>query len=88
MPQYFFHIGDSRAGLDPIGIDLEDHNAARIQAAQTLGDMLKDRAGEFWTEGEMRLTVTDDTGLILFVLDLSAIEAPVIANRRSRPAGA
>ena len=82
MPRYFFHIGDTEAGLDPEGIELPDHNAARIQATVTLGEMLKDLSGEFWDERCMRLIVTDRSGLILFVLDVSAVEAPAIAERR------
>lgn len=85
MPRYFFHFGDTEAGLDLNGIDLADDNEARIQAARTLGEMLKDKAGEFWSAGEMRVTVTDETGLILFVLDLSAIFAPAASQRSSGP---
>jgi hypothetical protein len=84
MPHYFFHVGDTLGGLDYEGQTLPDDNTARIEAARTMGELLRDKAGEFWSAGEMKLTVTDRTGLVLFVLDLSAIESGAV-SRRGQP---
>ena len=81
MPRYFFHIGDTEGGLDPDGIELPDDNSARVEAARTLGVILQDKAGEFWNERCMSLIVTDEGGLILFVLDISALQAPAVTRR-------
>ena len=81
MPRYFFHVGESAGGLDSEGMELPDHNAARIEAAATMGELLRDKAGEFWDSKAMKLIVTDKSGLILFVLDLSAVEAPALSQR-------
>jgi hypothetical protein len=50
-----------------------------------LGEILKDKAGEFWDEQSMKLIITDHSGLMLFVLDVSAIEAPALSRRRTGP---
>ncbi len=51
---------------------------AKIEAVRTMGEMLRDRAAGFWDEKALKVIVTDAAGLILFVLDCSAIEAPVL----------
>lgn len=81
MARYYFHIGETDRGLDPVGVELPDLNDARIEAARMMGEMLKDRAGEFWSERSMKLIVTDESGLILFLLDLSAVEAPALSRQ-------
>jgi hypothetical protein len=85
MPRYFFHFGDTDAGLDIRGQELADDNTARIEAVRLLGEILKDKAGEFWDEQSMKLIITDHSGLMLFVLDVSAIEAPALSRRRTGP---
>lgn len=81
MPRYFFHIGDTDAGLDREGMELPDHNVARIEAVRVLGETLKDMAGQFWSSGTMKMIVTDEAGLVLFILDLSGTEAAAVSQR-------
>jgi hypothetical protein len=85
MPRYFFHFGDTASGLDVRGQDLADDNTARIEAVRLLGEVLKDKAGEFWDEQWMTLTITNAAGLILFVLDVSAIESAAAGRSRTGP---
>ncbi|WP_414693335.1 DUF6894 family protein [Phenylobacterium sp.] len=56
-----------------------------MEAVRLLGEVLRDKAGEFWDEQSMKLIITDDTGLMLFVLDVSAIEAPAVTRLRTGP---
>lgn len=84
MPRYFFHFGETARGVDLRGQELPDHNTARIEAVRLLGEVLRDKAGEFWDEQSMKLIITDETGLMLFVLDVSAIEAPAVSRQRPR----
>ncbi len=44
-----------------------------------MAELLADDAQEFWNSAEFKVVVTDDHGLVLFVLDLSAIEAPALS---------
>lgn len=54
---------------------------AKCEAVRYAGRLLCDRASEFWDTGEFMMTVTDDSGLTLFTLQFSAVEAPVIRAR-------
>ncbi|RAK57006.1 DUF6894 family protein [Phenylobacterium deserti] len=85
MARYFFHFGDTPRGVDVRGQELPDHNTARIEAVRLLGEVLRDKAGEFWDEQSMKLIITDEAGLMLFVLDVSAIEAPAVTRLRKGP---
>jgi len=67
------------------GQELPDHNSARIEAVRLLGEVLRDKAGEFWDEQSMKLVITDDVGPMLFVLDVSAMEAPAVTRLRTGP---
>ena len=79
MERYFFHTEDGRSHLDEEGIELDTPTAAKIEAVRMMGEMLRDRARHFWDTQAMRVIVTDETGLILFVLGLCAFEAPALA---------
>jgi hypothetical protein len=84
MARYFFHTESRTEELDHEGMELPSHQAARMEAARMLGEMLKDNAHAFWTHRALKLIVTNEAGLILFALDLSAIEAPAVGRDRVR----
>jgi hypothetical protein len=78
MPRYFFHTEDGTSHLDEDGLELPNHRAAQIEALKTLGQLLNDESSEVLDGHGLKLIVTDNSGLILFVLDLSAVTAPAI----------
>ena len=82
MPRYFFHTEDRRSLLDRVGVEFDTLAEAKIEAVQMMGEMLKDTARQFWDASAMKVIVTDEGGLILFVLGLSAFEAPAMSVRR------
>ena len=43
---------------------------------------MADTAEHFWDDGDFALTVTDDSGLILFAMRVVGIEAPAIRSAR------
>ena len=87
MVRYYFHTESGGVSLDDEGMDLSGYDEARVEAARMLGEMLKDDAHQFWSKRSMRLIVTDESGLILFALDISGVEAPALSReRRPRPA--
>jgi hypothetical protein len=81
MPRYFFHIEDGTSRLDEEGVELPSPHAARVEAARVLAELVKDDPEDFWANRSMKLIVTDRPGLILFVLDLSAVEAPAVRRQ-------
>lgn len=85
MRRYFFHTEDGRSFHDEDGTSLPDDEAARIEAARVLGQLLNERPAAVWRDEEFRLTVTDDRGVILFVLDIAALLSPAAGGASRAP---
>jgi len=76
MPRFHFHAEDGGGYPDEEGVELAGLSDARRQAVRMLGELLREQPDRFWEAGGLVLTVTDDRGLVLFVLDASATLAP------------
>jgi hypothetical protein len=50
--------------------ELIDVHAARNQALMILADSLRHDPEEFWRDRSFKLTVTDERGLTLYILDV------------------
>ena len=74
MPRFFFNIDGDRFS-DTDGTDLDDLAAAKCKAVRMAGRINCDRAGTFWGTIGLRMTVTDDRGLILFALNFVGTES-------------
>lgn len=79
MTRYFFQLQGSDADPSDIGVDLPSDAAAQQEALRTIAEMLKDRCGG--AGGTLRLLVTNEDGLMLFVVDVSVVAAPAVAKR-------
>jgi hypothetical protein len=66
--------------------DLTNADQARIEAAKRIGLFLHAHAGELWTDEDWQMDVTDDTGLILFVIDVHALRSSA-THIKPEPAG-
>jgi hypothetical protein len=75
MPLYFFHCEGAQNFIDDRGTELPDLRAARIEAVQNAGEILKDHADRFAEALSWRVYVTDDVGATVFALKLS-VEVP------------
>jgi hypothetical protein len=84
MPRYFFHTEDGERVRDEEGTELPDNHAARNEAVVAMADLVKWNPEKFWKDETFRLTVTDENGLVLYVLDLSATTSPTV-RRPSEP---
>lgn len=78
MPRFYFHSEDGRRFPDEVGTDLADVDAVRVEAVRVMADILKGNAEEFWNTRAWRLTVADENGLTLLMLDVSATLAPAL----------
>ena len=58
------------------GADLPDHAAARVEAARRIGVLLHEHAGQVWVDQEWQMDITDEAGLILYVVQVSTVRAP------------
>lgn len=78
MPRYFFETSGGVDRPTKAEADLPDVRAAEVEAVRALGELLTDDGTEFWTEEVVTMTVADETGLILFRLDLSGFKASAV----------
>ena len=56
-------------------MDLSNSDEARVEAAKRIGLLLHAHAGRIWAEEDWQMDVTDDQGLILFVINISALRS-------------
>jgi hypothetical protein len=88
MPLYFFHVYDGKSMLDDTGTELADVGAAKAEALQFTGELLKERHGGelFWDGTPWRLEVTDGPnpgGRTFFVMHFSVTDGPTVADPRA-----
>ena len=55
--------------------DMSDSDEARVEAAKRIGLLLHAHAGKLWADEDWQMDVTDDAGLILFVINISAMRS-------------
>jgi hypothetical protein len=64
--------------------DLADTDEARVEAAKRIGLLLHDHAGKLWADEDWQMDVTDDVGLILFVINVVAMQSSATSGSRSK----
>ncbi len=87
MHRYFFHTADGQVFRDRVGTELANEDAARIEAARLLGQLVNERPADVWRDDDFRITVTDEADLILFTIDVAAVVAPAARAAGSKPIG-
>lgn len=55
--------------------ELPNSTAARVEAAKRIGSLLHDHAGQLWADQDWQIDVTDRDGLILYVIQVSALKS-------------
>jgi hypothetical protein len=55
--------------------DLSNSDEARVEAAKRIGLLLHSHAGKLWADEDWQMDVTDERGLILFVINVHAIKS-------------
>jgi hypothetical protein len=76
VAKYFFHIDDGERHPDARGIDLPDVETARLHAARSLGERLMADPESFWRADELRVDVTNESGLLLYTIHCAGVIAP------------
>lgn len=73
MPRFHFQVRTETHVLITEAADLSGADQARVEAARRIGELLTRHAATIWVDESWRMDVTDDAGLILFVIQVSAI---------------
>ena len=85
MERFHFNIEDGKPYPDDEGTLLVDLPAARREALKVLTQAVMNWPDEFWRTHQYSVTVTDQTGLALFTLNLSVQEAAALGGGHDRP---
>lgn len=80
MPRFHFNILSSTADHDLEGTEFADIEAAKREARRYAGTRLSDSAFIADPDDEWRIEITDPTGLVLFWIDVTTMDAPVTAR--------
>jgi hypothetical protein len=67
---------------DTLDVERDDVRGMRIEVARFVGQMLRDHAEQVWADRDWRIDVTDDKGLILYVMHISATDTPATMTLR------
>jgi hypothetical protein len=66
MARFFFHTQTGTRFTDNDGTELDGPVAARRQAIETCGQMMREAPEGFWGSRPWSVTVTDEAGLVLW----------------------
>jgi len=76
MAHYYFDTEDGEPLADDVGVELKNLCAARSEAAHFMGDLIRDRGGELWATGFLRVVVKDGWRRPLFAIEARVEPGP------------
>ena len=78
MPAYYFHLQSGRETRDEAGTELASLHDARCHAVQMIAEMLCNSPERYWEHEEYRVTVSDQTGLTLFTVEMVSTDSAAL----------
>lgn len=81
MQTFHFNAFNGGATPDPTGTELENVVDAKCNAMRYLAEILNEKASRRQGCDDLRVEVTDDSGLILFTVSASIIDAPAMGAK-------
>lgn len=72
---YNFEVRTETHVMDTVGAECTNSTDARVEAAKRIGVLLSEHAGQLWVDRDWQMDVTDETGLILYVINVSAFRS-------------
>lgn len=80
MPFFNFEVRTESHVMLTEGAELANQDAARNEAARRIGELLTDHASRIWTDQVWQMDVTNESGLILYVIQVSAMKTAATVN--------
>jgi hypothetical protein len=74
MPLYHIELRTAGQVWETLDVQRDDVPALRIEMARFVGELLKDHALKVWEDQDWRVDVTDEKGLILYVMHIGATD--------------
>ena len=80
----FFNVAGAVYDPDVAGMEMASIGDARIQAAQYIGEVIRDKPQLVWAGEEVRVEVTDAEQLILFTIIVVGVDAPTLNGGKKK----
>jgi hypothetical protein len=80
MPAYHINIRTEAHIADSVDVEMESLKDLRLELARFVGELLKDHAELIWADQDWQVDITDASGLILYIVHISALETPATAG--------
>ena len=74
MPIYNINVRTQSHVADTLRVTRDDLRALRLEMARFAGELLVMHADELWEDQEWQVDVSDEAGLILYVLQISVAD--------------
>lgn len=75
MTHYNFELRTEGRVWETVTVQSQDLDALRIELAMFVGELLRDHARQIWIDQDWRIDVTDQTGMILYVMQITTSES-------------
>lgn len=75
MPHYNIELRTADRVWETLAVERDDHEGLRVEMARFVGELLKDHAQKIWQDQDWRVDVTDEAGLILYVMSIFATDS-------------
>jgi hypothetical protein len=75
MPNYNIELRTADRVWETLAVERDNHEGLRIEMARFVGELLKDHAQKIWLDQDWRIDVTDESGLILYVMNILATDS-------------
>lgn len=82
MSLFHFHLSCGQDTLDEEGSELPTLHDARCHAVKMMAEVLCTAPERYWESEYYRVTVTDSTGLTLFMVEIVSTDAAAVGSRR------
>jgi hypothetical protein len=80
MPVYHINVRTESHIASTVDVERESLTDLRLEMARYVGELLKDHAELIWADEDWQIDVTNDDGLILYVINISASETAATAG--------
>ncbi|WP_446741030.1 DUF6894 family protein [Sphingomonas sp. ACRSK] len=87
MPRYFINLRTGSHVASSTEVKREDLTKLRLELAKFVGEVLKDHAEQIWSDELWQIEATDESGLILLMMHVSASGTPATRLVPAAPAG-
>jgi hypothetical protein len=84
MPGYKINIRTASHIADALDVDTESLTDLRLEMAKFVGELLKDHAALLWKDQDWQIDVSDNTGLILYAIQITALETSATSGTLRR----